>query len=310
MEFPRTRTECSGDEHNESDYDTEFASILQVGSWFMDLAQFHDLSSTVGWVPTELSIQSACLVISDRCYFKEYTKSNEDDFEKLSESTLVVLLKYPRKQRFLLYNVQKWELFTVNYGRLPNQAAQNRLQKLVDKCLRIVQYSRTKDYFQEVNGFVLLNNQVSVCRNLLLKDFLSKKAYDGTSDCRAMIELKSTWITDETATANKLYQSLFEYPNCKLMTSSRHYLDFQTIKSCEEVTGVSFVRPSQVPANLAFDVLNQMHDRTWKLLQPDYDRSKVYLDSLLCDIDSGIFHMKSNIRNKSVSQVIYVKTGQ
>jgi hypothetical protein len=81
-------------------------------------------------------------------------------------------------------------------------------------------------------------------------------------------------------------------------------LDFKTISGCEEVTGVSFVCPSQVPAKLAFDVLNQMHDRTWSLSQPVYDRSKVYLDSLLCDIDSGIFYMKANIHHKSVSQVV------
>jgi hypothetical protein len=304
MQFQTTSSDCSSDGYSESDKDSEYEIILKVGGWFLDLAQFHNLSSPVGWVGTDLSNQSPCLIISDDCGIKAYSKNNEDDFEKLIDSTLVVLLKYPGKQKFLVYSVQKWQLFTVNYGRLQKQAAQNRLQKFVDKCLRIVQYSRDNDQVQEVNGFVLLNNEVSVCRNLLLKDFLSRKAYDGPSDCKAMIELKSTWITDETATAQTMYQSFFEYPNCKLMTSSKHHLDFKTIKCCKEVTGDSFICPSQVPIKIAFNVLDQMHDRTWSLSQPVLERSKVFLESLLCDIDSGIFYLKAKSHNNSVSQVI------
>jgi len=304
MEFQTTSLDPSSDGYSESDKDSEYKSILTVGGWFLDLAQFHNLSSPVGWVGTDLSNQSPCLVISDGCGFKAYSKKNEDDFEKLIDSTLVVLLKYPGKQQFLVYSVQKWQLFTVNYGRLHKQAAQNRLQKFVDKCLRIVQYSRDKDQVQEVNGFVLLNNEVSVCRNLLLREFLSRKVYDGPSDCKAMIELKSTWITDETATAQTMYQSFFEYPNCQLMTSSKHHLDFKTIICCKEVTGDSFICPSQVPIKLAFNVLNQMHDRTWSLSQPVLETSKVFLESLLCDIDSGIFYLKAKSHNRSVSQVI------
>jgi hypothetical protein len=131
--------DCSSDGYSESDKDSEYASILKVGGWFLDLAQFHNLLSPVGWVGTDLSNQSPCLIISDDCGFKAYSKNNEDDFEKLIDSTLVILLKYPERQKFLVYSVQKWQLFTVNYGRLPIKAAQNRLQKLVDKCLRIVQ---------------------------------------------------------------------------------------------------------------------------------------------------------------------------
>ena len=129
MDFDETSVDCAIDDNSESDKDTEYESILQVGSWFLDLAQFHNLLSPVGWVGTDPSNQSPCLVISDDCGFKAYSKKNEDEFEKLIESTLVVLLKYPGKQQFLVYSVQKWKLFTVNYGRLPRQAAQNRLQK-------------------------------------------------------------------------------------------------------------------------------------------------------------------------------------
>mgnify|MGYP000014553123 CR=1 FL=1 len=97
MEFQTTSSDCSSDGYSESDKDSEYECILQVGSWFLDLAQFHDLSSPVGWVGTDLSNQSPCLIISDDCGFKAYAKKNEDEFEKLSESTLVVLLKYPGK---------------------------------------------------------------------------------------------------------------------------------------------------------------------------------------------------------------------
>jgi hypothetical protein len=176
--------------HGENEKNSEYASILQIGTWFLDLAQFHQFPSAKGWVDTDLSKESRSLVISDSCSFKEYSKQNKDEFEQLAESTLVVLLKYPGKQQFLMYSVQQWELFTIRYGRLQTP---NRLSKTVDKCLRIVQYGMEKKQVQLVNGFVLLSNQVS-CRNLLLADFLSRKVYDGPADCKAMIELKSTWI--------------------------------------------------------------------------------------------------------------------
>ena len=212
--------ESSSDESH-SEEDSELPSVLQIGDWFWDLAQFQELSSTKGWVDTDLSKESRSLAISDSCCFKEYSKKNEDDFEQLTESTLVVLCKYPGKQQFLMYSVQQWELFTVRYGRMPSREAQNRLSKIVDKCLRIVQYGIDKGQVQLVNGFVLLSNQVSVvCRNILLKDFWSRKVYDVPAGCKAMIELKSTWITDKTAPSPTLYPYLFEYPNCQLMTSS------------------------------------------------------------------------------------------
>jgi hypothetical protein len=190
--------------------DSESASVLQIGEMFWDLAQFQELSSNKGWVDTDLSRESRSLVISDSCCFKEYSKKNEDAFEQLTESTLVVLCKYPGKQQFLMYSVQQWELFTVRYGRMPSRGAQSRLSTIVDKCLRIVQYGIDKGQVQRVNGFVLLSNQVSVCRNILLKDFLSRKVYDGPAGCKAMIELKSTWITDKTAPSPTLYPYSFE----------------------------------------------------------------------------------------------------
>ena len=291
-------------DQGEIDKDSEYASIVQVGTWFLDLAQFHSFPSTKGWVETDLSKESRSLVISDNCFFQEYSKQNEDEFEQLAESTLVVLLKYPGKQQFLMYSVKQWQLFTVRYGRLPSHEAQNRLSRIVDKCLRIVQYDTKMKQDHLVNGFVLLSKEVSVSRNLLLVDFLSRKVYDGPADCKAMIELKSTWIADNTATSHTLYQSLFEYPNCQLLTSSKHHLDFKTVRCCKEVTGDSFVRPSQVPVKLAFDVLNLMHDRTWSLSQPVLERSKVFLETLLCDIDSGICYMKAKSHKYSVSQVI------
>ncbi len=59
--------------------------------------------------------------------------------------------------------------------------------------------------------------------------------------------------------------------------------------------------------NLAFEVLNMMHDRTWMLSKPSVlDKSTVGLESLRCDIDSGIFYLKSKKKTsgKSVKDIV------
>ena len=50
-----------------------------------------------------------------------------------------------------------------------------------------------------------------------------------------------------------------------------------------------------------------MHDRTWMLSKPsDLDKSTVVIDSLHCDIDSGIFYLKSTKKTseKSVKDIV------
>ncbi len=139
------------------------------------------------------------------------------------------------------------------------------------------------------------------------KDFLSRSAYDGGKLCnsKAIVELKSTWIVDEKATADVFYKSFFESSGCDLKTASRHFLDFTAVKSCEDITeGLSFVCPSKVPVNLAFRVLTQMHDRKWSLSPPTRERSQVVLSNLLCDIDSGIFYLVAKIHAETLTDVI------
>ena len=52
-------------DQGEIDKNSENASIVQVGTWFLDLAQFHSFPSTKGWVETDLSKESRSLVISE-----------------------------------------------------------------------------------------------------------------------------------------------------------------------------------------------------------------------------------------------------
>ena len=206
--------------------------------------------------------------------------------------------------------MKQWELFTISYGRLPPHSQQNTLQQLVKKCLRQVQYCISTSSCQTVNNFILLNKNVSLQKseNVTCADFLRRSAYDGgkLSKFKAIVELKSTWIVDEKATTpNVLYTSFFESSGCDLKTNSKHFLDFTSVKSFEDITeGSSFVCPSKVPVALAFRVLTQMHDRKWSLSPPTHERSQVVLNTLLCDIDSGIFYLVANPHSETLTDVI------
>jgi hypothetical protein len=184
----------------------------------------------------------------------------------------------------------------------------------VDKCLRKIQYCISRNTCQLVNNFILVNKTVSILKieHLTCKDFLIRSAYDGGkfSNSKAIVELKSTWIVDEEAKADVLYKSFFEASGCDLKTNSKHFLDFTDVKSCEEITeGLSFVCPSKVPVNLAFRVLTQMHERNWRLSPPTRERSQVVLNTLICDIDSGIFHLVATPHSETLKNVVLrVKT--
>ena len=275
----------SGSENDE--LNAEYASVFNVGSYFIDLAQYHTETASTGWVfasdPTSQP-QSVCITVES--IFQSFTMKNAAEFEQRPSQDFVLLLKFPGKSQFLLYDVKNWELFTVRFGKLPNRSEQNALQQLVDQCLRKVQYCISRNTCQLANNFVLLNKNVSLQKseNVTCKDFLSRSAYDGGKLCnsKAIVELKSTWIFDEKATADVFYKSFFESSGCDLKTASRHFLDFTAVKSCEDITeGLSFVCPSKVPVNLAFRVLTQMHDKKWILSPPTRERSQVVLNTLM-----------------------------
>jgi hypothetical protein len=302
------RLDSSGSENDE--LNPEYASVFNVGSYFIDLAQYHTETASTGWAfaldPTSQP-QSVCITVES--IFQSFTMDNAADFEQRTSQDLVLLLKFPRRSQFLLYDVKNWELFTVRVGKLPNRSEQNALQQLVDQCLRKVQYCTSINTCQLANNFVLLNKKVSLQKseNVTCKDFLSRSAYDGGKLCnsKAIVELKSTWTVDEKATADVFYKSFFESSGCDLKTASRHFLDFTAVKSCEDITeGLSFVCPSKVPVNLAFRVLTQLHDRKWSLSPPTRERSQVVLSNLLCDIDSGIFYLVAKFHAETLTDVI------
>ena len=296
----------SSDSENE-ELNPEYASVFNVGSYFIDLGQYRRETVTTGWaLASDPTSQPQSVCIADASIFKSYT---EADFDQRTYQDFVLLLKFPGKQQFLLYDVKEWELITVRFGRLPPRSQQNALQHLVDKCLRIVQHCISANSCQKVDNFVLLNNPVSLqeSKKLMCKDFLSRSVYDGGDLChsKATVELKSTWIVDQKVGPDMIYNSLFESSGCQLHTNSKHYLDFKTVKNCDDVTeGLSFVCPSKVPVELAFRVLTKMHDRTWSLLQPVCEQTEAVLDTLFCDIDNGIFYLQAKPQTSSLTDTI------
>ena len=133
------RLDSSGSENDE--LNPEYASVFNVGSYFIDLAQYHTETASTGWAfaldPTSQP-QSVCITVES--IFQSFTMDNAADFEQRTSQDLVLLLKFPGRSQFLLYDVKNWKLFTVRVGKLPNRSEQNALQQLVDQCLRKVQY--------------------------------------------------------------------------------------------------------------------------------------------------------------------------
>ena len=159
----------------------------------MHLGQFHGHAPSEGWtVVSDASNESDHLIVSDDSLFESFSKLNEAEFESNTQQDFVVVLKFPGKQQFLLYDVKEWQLFTVRYDRLPKAAECNKLQQAVDKCLRLAQYHSE---IQNENGFLLMNHQVRVqnsSQNPLVKDYLRKTAYDGgeSVNTKSLVELK------------------------------------------------------------------------------------------------------------------------
>jgi hypothetical protein len=234
-------SDIDSSDHSDSSNDSEsatYASMLSVGDYILDLGQFHEQSLSKGWVHSpEPSSELLNVAIAEN--FETFSKSNEDDFEQISEQYFVALLKYPGKQQFLVYDVKNWHLFIVKYGRISTVGQCNRLQFIVDKLLRIWQYELKRGTGQEVNGFFLMNREIHVpnhSSNLLIRDFLKKPSYRGgpSANKKEIVELKATWETDDHASPQMQYKTLFCETigdGCTLKTASTHHMDFKSVKT-------------------------------------------------------------------------------
>ena len=153
----------------ENNQEIELECIFCVGSFFIDLSEFHNFGKVEnyvaqGWVSFDALVQTQGTFITENMKVKAYTLETAQAFEqeKYLSSSLHVLLKFPKTQRFLVYDAVNWKLFTIQCGRLPPAAQMNQLQQAVDKCLRKVQYCQRTGECIEVNGFFLLNAMIGI----------------------------------------------------------------------------------------------------------------------------------------------------
>ena len=125
-----------------------------------------------------------------------FNVQNAESFEEANHAShpLHVLLKFTG-QKFLVYNSNLWKIFTVQCGRMPPAADMNSLEKIVDKCLRKVQYASKMGKRKQVHGFVLMNDVIDLRRQHDPKVgfFLNRTCYDGgqSANSKSVIELKS-----------------------------------------------------------------------------------------------------------------------
>ena len=171
----------------DSNHDIESECIFCVGNFFVDLSRFHNFGKVEnfdnqGWTSFDSLSQAQGTVITETMNFKSYTPETAQAFEqeKRLSSSLHVLLKFPKTQRFLVYDAVNWKLFTIQCGRIPKAAEMNQLQQALDKCLAKEQYCKRKGECKEVNGFVLLNTVIGIRKeDPSIKDYLLRSAYDG-----------------------------------------------------------------------------------------------------------------------------------
>ena len=231
----------SADEHDdqisdttsmgENNHEIESECIFCVGNFFIDLSQFHNFGEVEnydnkGWISFDALSQARGAVITEDMNVKSYTLENAQAFEQERHfsSSLHVLLKFPKTQRFLVYDAVNWKLFTIQCGRMPLAAQMNQLQQAVDKCLRKVQYCQRRGECKEVNGFVLLNTMIGIRKeDPIIDDYLRRSAYDGGphQNSSFIIELQSQ-ILSQDSTPKLLYPALFNHSEHKLMTSVKH----------------------------------------------------------------------------------------
>jgi hypothetical protein len=199
---------------------------------------------------------------------------------------------------------------------MPPAADMNSLEKIVDKCLRKVQYASKMGKRKQVHGFVLMNDVIDLRRqhDPKLGFFLNRTCYDGgrSANSKSVIELKSEFVVSEDSTS--MYRALFDgfEPEHTLMTAVQHDSDFSVEKSCRQFlqhcskhaqVKSSCFAPSDVPVETAFKALEQMHDRSWRLKAPTRDKSNVLLSSLNCDVDYGLFYIKAKPILGAIQQV-------
>ena len=130
-------------------------------------------------------------------------------------------------------------MFTVQCGRMPPVADMNILQKVVDRCLRKVQYASKMGKCKKVHGFVLMNDVIDFRRphDPKVGFFLNRTCYDGgqSANSKSVIELKSEIVVSEDSTL--MYGTLFDSvdPEHTLMTAVKQDSDF----SAERVAEIS-----------------------------------------------------------------------
>ena len=171
----------------DSNHDIESECIFCVGNFFIDLSRFHKFGQVEnfvnqGWKSFDALSQAQGVVITEDMNVESYTLENAQAFEQEGHvsSILHVLLKFPKKQRFLVYDAVNWKLFTIQCGRMPAATQMNQLQKAVDKCLRKVQGYKSRGEYNEVDGFGLLNTVSGIKKeDPSIKDYLLRSAYDG-----------------------------------------------------------------------------------------------------------------------------------
>jgi hypothetical protein len=301
--------------------DAAFQSIFIVENFYMDLSQFHSLgefqSDRHGWIESDASKRIEGTEITEDLNVEAFNAQNSEFFEEANHAShqLHVLLKFTG-QKFLVYNSNLWKMFTVQCGRMPPVAEMNSLQKLVDKCLRKVQYASKMGKLRQVQGFLLMNDVIDLRRHLDTKVgfFLNRTCYDGGSSAhsKSVIELKSEIVVSEDSTS--MYRVLFDGfdPDHTLMTAMKHNSDFSVEKSCRhfleycskhETAKTSCLAPSEVSVETALKALEQMHDRSWRLSAPTIEKSNILLSSLKCDVDYGLFYIKAKPTSRAITNV-------
>ena len=112
--------DCDAMSIGESNQDLEFECIFCVGNFFIDLSRFHKFGQVEnfvnqGWKSFDALSQAQGVVITEDMNVESYTLENAQAFEQEGHvsSTLHVLLKFPKKQRFLVYDAVNWKLFTI-----------------------------------------------------------------------------------------------------------------------------------------------------------------------------------------------------
>ena len=93
----------SGSENDE--LNAEYASVFNVGSYFIDLGQYQTATASTGWAfASDPTSQPQSVCITDESIFQSFTMKNAAEFQQRLCHDFVLLLKFPGKSQFLLYD--------------------------------------------------------------------------------------------------------------------------------------------------------------------------------------------------------------